>query len=44
METIREIGGQELVEAIEAKDKALRDKLVANAMAIFEQKRKEHEG
>jgi hypothetical protein len=44
METIREIGGQELVEAIEAKDKALRDKLVANAMAMFEQKRKEHEG
>jgi len=44
METIREIGGQELVEAIEAKDKALRDKLVAIAMALIEQKRKEYGG
>lgn len=39
METIREIGGQELVEAIEAKDKALRDRLVANAMALLEKRR-----
>lgn len=41
METIREIGGQELVEAIEAKDKALRDKLIANAMTLLEKRRME---